>query len=68
MKNPHLMARFIEEVQVGAQLQHPNIIPVHELGVLDDGRLFFTMKEVKGENSQRLSTKYMRRVKMGNGV
>ncbi|MEC8050139.1 MAG: bifunctional serine/threonine-protein kinase/formylglycine-generating enzyme family protein [Myxococcota bacterium] len=48
MKNPHLMARFIEEVQVGAQLQHPNIIPVHELGVLDDGRLFFTMKEVKG--------------------
>ena len=49
MKNQHLMARFIEEVQVGAQLQHPNIIPVHELGVLDDGRLFFTMKEVKGQ-------------------
>ncbi len=48
MQNPHLMARFIEEVQVGAQLQHPNIIPVHEMGVLDDGRLFFTMKEVKG--------------------
>ena len=41
-------ARFIEEAQVVAQLQHPNIVPVHEIGELDDGRLYFTMKEVKG--------------------
>lgn len=42
------LARFIEEAQVAAQLQHPGIIPVHELGILDDGRAFFTMKEVEG--------------------
>lgn len=42
--------RFIEEAQVCAQLQHPNIVPIHELGVLPDGRLFFTMKEVKGQS------------------
>ena len=48
LKNKGAVARFIEEVQVGSQLQHPNIIPVHELGVLKDGRLYFTMKEIKG--------------------
>ena len=40
--------RFIEEAQVCAQLQHPNIVPIHELGTLPDGRLYFTMKEIKG--------------------
>lgn len=42
------VARFIEEGQVCAQLQHPNIVPVHELGQLEDGRFYFTMKEIKG--------------------
>ena len=41
-------ARFVEESQVIAQLQHPNIVPVHELGRLPDGRMYYTMKEVKG--------------------
>ena len=40
--------RMIEEAQITAQLDHPNILPVHELGVMSDGRLFFTMKEVEG--------------------
>ena len=42
------LSRFIEEAQVVAQLQHPNILPIHELGQLPDGRYYFTMKEVKG--------------------
>lgn len=41
--------RFIEEARVNAQLQHPNIVPVHDIGVLDDGRYYFTMKEIKGK-------------------
>lgn len=41
-------ARFVEEAQIAAQLQHPGIIPVHEIGILDDGRVYFTMKEVEG--------------------
>ena len=41
--------RMIEEAQITAQLDHPNILPVHELGVMSDGRLFFTMKVVEGK-------------------
>ncbi len=43
------LSRFLEEAQVTGQLDHPGIVPVHELGVDADGRVFFTMKLVKGE-------------------
>jgi len=43
-----LVARFFTEAQVTAQLQHPAIVPVHDYGRLSDGRVFFTMKEVRG--------------------
>jgi len=49
-----LLARFEEEAQVTAQLQHPGIIPVHDYGVLDDGRVWFTMKEVQGVTLEAL--------------
>lgn len=51
---PHLvnhataMARFREEAQVTARLQHPGIVPVHDLGWLADGRWWYTMEEVRG--------------------
>ncbi len=44
-----IVSRFLEEAQVTAQLQHPGIIPIHDLGTLSDGRLWFTMKEVSGQ-------------------
>jgi len=40
--------RFISEAQVTAQLEHPNIVPVHEVGVDDRGQLYYTMKMVRG--------------------
>ena len=43
-------SRFLEEAQICAQLQHPNIVPVHDLGTLPDGRLYFTMKEIRGRS------------------
>ena len=39
---------LIEEAQITAQLDHPNIVPVYELGVDDDDTLYFTMKRVEG--------------------
>jgi len=44
-----LTNRFVEEAQVGGQLQHPGILPVYELGLLPDQRPYFTMKLIKGK-------------------
>ena len=48
MARPKVVARFIEEAQATAQLTHPGIVPVHELGRLLDGRLYFTMQLITG--------------------
>jgi eukaryotic-like serine/threonine-protein kinase len=47
---PGSLARFIEEAQATSQLQHPGIVPIHELGTLADGRWYYTMREVKGRS------------------
>ena len=46
--------RFIEEAQITGQLQHPNIVPVHDLALDEDGRPFYTMKLVQGITLQRV--------------
>ncbi|MBY0397720.1 MAG: serine/threonine-protein kinase, partial [Thermoleophilia bacterium] len=43
-----LVRRFVEEAQIGGQLQHPGIVPIYELGTFADRRPFFSMKLVKG--------------------
>ncbi|MEM8943569.1 MAG: serine/threonine-protein kinase [Planctomycetota bacterium] len=45
----HLRARFLREARVTAQLQHPNTVPVYEIGHDREGRLYFTMKHVEGD-------------------
>lgn len=45
-----LLERFLGESQVTGQLEHPNIVPVHDLGRLPDGTVFYTMKEVEGRS------------------
>jgi serine/threonine protein kinase/Flp pilus assembly protein TadD len=45
-----LLSRFLEEAQVTGQLDHPGIVPVHELGLDQDGRVYFTMKLVQGRD------------------
>ena len=48
------LARFLEEAQVTGQLDHPGIVPVHELGLDNDGRVYFTMKLVKGRDLKHI--------------
>jgi serine/threonine-protein kinase len=48
------LRQLIEEAQITAQLDHPNIVAVHELGVDDAGLLYFTMKLVRGRTLTRL--------------
>ncbi len=40
--------RFIDEAQLTGQLEHPNIVPVYELGMDEQGETFYTMKFVRG--------------------
>ena len=45
---PEMVRRFVEEAQIGGQLQHPGVVPVYELGAFADRRPYFAMKLVKG--------------------
>ena len=44
------LARFVAEAQITSQLEHPNIVPVHEIGLTDQGELYFVMKNVSGRS------------------
>ncbi len=49
--SPEVVSRFIEEAQIGGQLQHPGIAPVYELGTFPEPerRPYFAMKLVRGQ-------------------
>jgi len=44
-----LASRLIREARVLAALEHPGIVPVHDVGTLADGRVFYIMKFVEGK-------------------
>lgn len=44
--NPLALRSFEAEARVLARLQHPGIVPIHEIGRVADGRPYYTMKEV----------------------
>ncbi len=45
---PEMVRRFIEEAQIGGQLQHSGVVPVYELGTLADRRPYIAMKWIRG--------------------
>jgi serine/threonine protein kinase len=48
--DPTMLERFLEEAQVTGQLDHPGIVPLHEVGMDSAGRVYFTMRMVKGKH------------------
>ena len=53
-ENGDMVRRFVEEAQIGGQLQHPGVVPIYELGTFADRRPFFAMKLVKGHTLAQL--------------
>ncbi len=52
--NEALHQRFLHEAKITSQLQHPGIVPVHELGVAADGAPYYVMKLLEGETLREL--------------
>ena len=52
-----LVARFVEEIHTVGSLEHPNIVPIHDVGVDDQGRYFFVMKHIEGETLEEIIEK-----------
>ena len=49
------LARFLAEAQITGQLDHPGVVPVHELGLDAEGHVFFTMQLVRGRNLKEIA-------------
>nr|MBK7070572.1 protein kinase [Deltaproteobacteria bacterium] len=54
-----ITARFVEEIRVLGRLDHPNIVPIHDVGVDPDGRYFYVMKYVEGETLEHVIERLM---------
>ena len=54
LARPEMVQRFVEEAQIGGQLQHPGIVPVYELGMKEGKQPYFAMKLVKGRTLTEL--------------
>ncbi len=48
------LLRFADEVRTVGQLEHPSIVPVHDVGIDDDGQVFLVMKYVEGSTLEEL--------------
>jgi serine/threonine protein kinase/tetratricopeptide (TPR) repeat protein len=51
---PRHVRRFIEEARVTARLDHPGIVPVHQVGRDAEGRAYFAMRLVRGRDLRRI--------------
>lgn len=52
-----LARRMWREARIVAQLEHPGIVPIHDVGVLSDGRVFYAMKYVQGSRLDQYRSK-----------
>jgi serine/threonine protein kinase len=46
---PDAAARLRQEARILGRLEHPGIVPIHDVGTLPDGRVYYVMKRVRGQ-------------------
>ena len=56
-QSPGALARFVDEVRIVGSLEHPNIVPIHDVGVDAEGRFFFVMTFVDGQTLESIIEK-----------
>jgi serine/threonine-protein kinase len=56
-QNPVGVARFIDEIRTIGHLEHPNIVPIYDVGVEENGEIFFVMKHIDGETLEEIISK-----------
>ena len=65
--HPEASRRFVKEAQVTGQLEHPNIVPVYELGHRpEDNQPYYTMRFVHGQTLRDAVADYHRRRRSGH--
>ncbi len=55
--DPAAVARFVDEIHVVGSLEHPNIVPIHDVGRDENDRYYFVMKHVEGETLETIIEK-----------
>jgi serine/threonine protein kinase/formylglycine-generating enzyme required for sulfatase activity len=56
--DPQVRQRFMLEVQVTGRLEHPGVVPVYSLGQDGQGRPFYAMRFIEGEDLERAITSF----------
>ena len=51
------LGRFVDEIRTIGRLEHPNIVPIHDVGLDEQGRYFFVMKYVEGQTIESIISK-----------
>ncbi|MFK7770058.1 MAG: protein kinase [Mariniblastus sp.] len=52
--NSEAISRFVQEARICGMLQHPGVVPIHDLGLLDDGKPFLAMKLIDGQTFSKM--------------
>ncbi len=63
--HPEVFGRFLSEMQITAQLEHPNIVPVYALDVSVGGSLAYAMKLVQGKDLSQILDEAREKVEKG---
>lgn len=59
------LRQFRDEAQVTAQLQHPSIVPIYDVGQTNSGEIYYTMRLVRGPTLKQLVDEYRARAAGG---
>ena len=61
-QRPEQVLRFVDEARITGRLEHPNIIPINDIGVLEDDQIFIAMKYIEGQQLRDI----LKAVRKGN--